>query len=307
MKIVQKLAFHPGSREELLPDFESDFPYIASSAQLDQYAGRCVPWHWHKAIELFYIESGALEYSTPKRKVSFPAGSGGFVNSNVLHMTKAASRTERNLQRLHIFDPALISGASGSRIEKKYVFPIIANSKIDICAFHPQDPGQADILRLINAAFDLSEDAPGYEIKLREALSGIWLKLFELLSPDPGGKENYDRSDERLKQMLIYIHEHLSEKIAVSELAAVACLSERESFRLFSTYLHTTPAKYIQSCRLQEACRRLIDSQEAIADIGYACGLGDSSYFGRVFREYQNCTPGEYRKKWQDSHTLCPK
>ncbi|MCI9219154.1 MAG: helix-turn-helix transcriptional regulator [Lachnospiraceae bacterium] len=307
MKTVQKLEFQTGSREELLPDFESAFPYIASNAQLDQYAGRSVPWHWHKAVELFYMESGALEYYTPKRKVFFPAGSGGFVNANVLHMTKAMSRTEKNIQRLHIFDPALVSGISGGRIHRKYVFPITSNPQIDIFVFHPEDSGQADILRLLKAAFALSENGFGYEIKLREALSEIWLKLFELLSPSFGGKENYDRNDERLKHMLIYIHEHLSEKIAVSELAAVACLSERESFRLFSSYLHTTPAKYIQSCRLQEACRMLINSQNTIADIGYACGLGDSSYFGKLFREYQNCTPGEYRRKWQDNHILCPK
>lgn len=124
MKNIQKLEFYAGSKEELLPGFESEFPYIASNAELDKYAGHSVPWHWHKAIELFYMESGTLEYYTPKKNMSFPAGSGGFINSNVLHMTKAVSQTERNIQRLHIFDTALISGNSGSRIEKKYVMPI---------------------------------------------------------------------------------------------------------------------------------------------------------------------------------------
>ena len=95
MKNVYKLEFHAGSKEELLPDFESEFPYIASNAELDKYVGRSAPWHWHKAIELFYMESGTLEYYTPKKKLSFSAGSGGFINSNVLHMTKAVSRTEK--------------------------------------------------------------------------------------------------------------------------------------------------------------------------------------------------------------------
>ncbi|MCI8978129.1 MAG: AraC family transcriptional regulator, partial [Lachnospiraceae bacterium] len=30
-------------------------------------------------------------------------------------------------------------------------------------------------------------------------------------------------------------------------------------------------------------------------------GLGSSSYFGKVFREYAHCSPTEYRRKWQNS------
>lgn len=229
------------------------------------------------------------------------------INSNVLHMTKAVSRTEKNIQRLHIFDTALISGNYGSKIEKKYVMPITANPQIEIYAFHPDNFIHADILDLIKQTFTLCENDIGYEIKIREALSQIWLKLYELFSASCDGKGTYNKNDERLKKMLIYIHKHFADKIAVSELAAVACLSERECFRLFQSYLHTTPTKYIQSYRLQEACEMLINGQDTITDIGHACGLGNSSYFSKIFREYQNCTPIEYRKKWQDSHILCPK
>lgn len=45
MKNRYKLEFHAGSKEELLPDFESEFPYIASNAELDKYIGRSAPWH----------------------------------------------------------------------------------------------------------------------------------------------------------------------------------------------------------------------------------------------------------------------
>lgn len=253
------------------------------------------------------MESGTLEYYTPKRKLSFSAGSGGFINSNVLHMTKAVSQTEKNIQRLHIFDTALISGSYGSRIDKKYVLPITANPQIEVYAFYPDNRMHAEILNLIKQTFTVCEQGIGYEIKIRESLSKIWLKLFGLFSASFDGNGKYDKNDERLKKMLIYIHEHFADRISVSELAAVACLSERECFRLFQSYLHTTPTKYIQSYRLQEACGMLINGQDTITDIGQACGLGNSSYFSRIFREYQNCTPVEYRKKWQDSDILCQK
>ncbi len=300
MKNVQRIEFHAGSKEELFSGFSGDFPYIASRAELDKYIGRFVPWHWHKAVELFYMESGSLEYYTPGGKILFPAGSGGMVNSNVLHMTKAISRTEKNSQILHIFDPSLLAGEQGGRIEKKYITPVAAAPQIEIIPLFPDNAAQKKVLGLILDAFHFSGSEFGYEIKLREALSEIWLMLFELSRPMREKNGEHSRSNDKIKLMMIYIHEHYPEKISVPELAAAAYLSERECFRVFRDCLHMTPAEYIKGYRLQMACQMLAGGQEPVTVISHACGLGSSSYFGKVFREYARCTPSEYRRKWQN-------
>ena len=41
MKKVNCIEFRNGSRQELLPNIEPDFPYIASYAEIDKYIGRC--------------------------------------------------------------------------------------------------------------------------------------------------------------------------------------------------------------------------------------------------------------------------
>ena len=171
--------FYTGSREEALPDFADDFPYIASRAELDKYIGRTAPWHWHRAVELFYMESGALEYETPSGKMVFPAGSGGMVNANVLHMTRAVSQTEETVQLLHIFDASLLAGEQGSRIERKYIAPVVTAPQTELVALFPENPAQKQILGLILDAFDPQEDGFGYEIRLREKLSQIWLLLLD--------------------------------------------------------------------------------------------------------------------------------
>lgn len=300
MKNVNRIEFYVGSKEEVLPGFSGDFPYIVSRAELDKYMGHFVPWHWHRAVEVFYMESGCLEYDTPKGRIRFPAGSGGMVNANVLHMTRALSQTERNSQILHIFDVSLLAGEQGSRIEKKYITPVVSAAQIEMIPLFPQDPAQKKILELILETFRLSDNEFGYEMKLRQALSQIWLLLFEQARPmlETGG--GYNKANDKVKEMLIYIHEHYPEKISIRELAAAAFLSERECFRVFHDLLHTTPAEYIKSYRLQVACRMLAKGAEPVTDIGHACGLGSSSYFGKVFRKYAQCTPSEFRKKWQD-------
>lgn len=300
MKNIHNIEFYTGSKEELLPDFTGEFPYIASRSELDKYMGHFVPWHWHRAVELFYMESGSLEYYTPGGKILFSAGSGGMVNSNVLHMTKAMSRTEKNIQVLHIFNTSLLAGEQGSRIEEKYITPIVTAPQIEIIPVFPGNEIQDKILALILEAFCFSNDMFGYEMKLREVLSEIWLMLFEISRPmlEKGGK--YSKGNDKIKIMMIYIHEHYSEKISIRELAASAYLSERECFRVFHDCLHMTPIEYIKNYRLQMACQMLARGRESVTAIGHACGLGSSSYFGKVFREYTHCTPLEYRRKWQD-------
>lgn len=301
MKSIQEIKFHTGTREELLPGFSNDFPYIASRAELDRYIGRFVPWHWHRTVELFYMESGTLEYYTPRGKWVFPAGSGGMLNANVLHMTKAVSREEQNIQLLHIFDASFLAGERGGRIGQKYIFPLASAGQIEMIPLFPGNPAQEDALRLLRESFRLRSDGFGYEMKLRNILSELWLMLFSQAEFVPGEKGEPGRDNDKVKRMMVYIHEHYPEKISVSEVAAAAFLSERECFRVFRRCLHMTPVEYIKSYRLQMACQMLADGGEPVTSVSYACGLGSSSYFGKVFREYAGCTPTEYRAKWRDS------
>lgn len=151
MKNIYSIEFHTGSKEELLPDFANDYPYIASRVELDKHIGRYTPWHWHKAVELFYMESGSLEYDTPGGKLLFPAGSGGMINSNVLHMTKATARTQETVQLIHIFDTSLLSGEQGSRIEQKYITPLTASPQIELIPLFPVISAMADTLQTVRS------------------------------------------------------------------------------------------------------------------------------------------------------------
>lgn len=301
MKNIQRFKRDDSSKEELLPDFAPDFPYIATCVELDKFLEPIIPWHWHRTVELFYIKSGALEYATPKGKWWFPAGSGGMVNSNVLHSTSFRTAKDSNIQLLHLFDPAFLSGEHGSRMEAKYILPLTTATEVEIIPLYPDDPAQADVLERIQQAFELSEQEWGYEFRLREALSHIWLKLFDLARPAMEQGAASGDSDEKIKRMMVYVHEHYGEPFSVEQLAQTAHISKRACFRLFRETLRMTPMEYIRSYRLQKACQMLAKTKEPITQIAYCCGLGSSSYFGRMIREEYGCTPMEYRKRWHDN------
>lgn len=101
----------------------------------------------------------------------FPAGTGGMVNSNILHKTEILTRSERNIQLLHIFEPEFLGGSQGSLIEKKYILPVLAAPGLEIIRLDPAYPDQAEVISRIREAFRISEKDFGYEIKIREALT----------------------------------------------------------------------------------------------------------------------------------------
>ena len=113
MADVYETRLKENSNEEILPGYSADFPYVNSRAFLDNYH---VPWHWHKAVELFYMESGELEYETPGGRTYFPQGSGGLINADVLHITRPCADAP-TIQRLERRGDARADGrgAQGAR------------------------------------------------------------------------------------------------------------------------------------------------------------------------------------------------
>mgnify|MGYP002516965040 CR=1 FL=1 len=293
---------YPGSQEERLPGFSAQFPHITSRALLPDDPARSCIWHWHKSLELFQVESGALRYHTPGGQRLFRAGSGGMVNSNVLHRTQALE--PGTVMRIHLFEPELLSGIPGGLLEQKYILPLVQQPGLELICFSPGDSAQRETLALLQQSFALDEDAFGYELRLQSLLAEIWLHILNQLPPlQPALPCRAAASSEKVKQMMLYLNTHLAEKLSVADIAAAGYCSERECYRTFQECLHTTPAEYLQNLRLQNACRLLIRTGLPVTDIAQQCGLGSSSYFGAQFRRAFGCTPTAYREKWQDVDT----
>lgn len=290
-----KVRLKPGTREEIVPELDETFPCLTDVYGL--YPGDMVPWHWHKGIELFYVESGCIEYVAPSERFVFSAGTGGMINSDVPHMAESDQGADAGVQHLHMFDPMLIAGSPGSRIEQRYVLPLTASSQVEMVALLPDCPEHAWALRLLRESFGLDRGAAGYELRLRAVLSELWLEILTIAQPRLTQESKAARGSEQLKQMLVFIHENYGEKITVRQLARIAHVSERLCYSLFHENLHITPMEYVEKHRIRMACRMLMWTREPVSAVGAACGLGGSGHFGQVFRRHTGCTPLQYRKR----------
>ncbi|MBL7748369.1 MAG: AraC family transcriptional regulator [Chitinophagaceae bacterium] len=104
----------------------------------------------------------------------------------------------------------------------------------------------------------------------------------------------------RLHYVLHYIHEHLTEKIAVNTLTRKAYLSRNMFFKWFKEQFGISPLEYINRERIKLAKQLLADKRNSIGSVSLQCGFTDTNYFVRLFKKAEGITPGLYQKCIKD-------
>lgn len=102
----------------------------------------------------------------------------------------------------------------------------------------------------------------------------------------------------KLKDVVHYLDEHYTEDISLDGLAEQFYISKYYLSREFKKEFGTTIIQYILSKKITNAKELLRYSNASIEDIAGLCGIGDASYFNKVFKKIEGCTASEYRKRW---------
>ena len=56
-----------------------------------------------------------------------------------------------------------------------------------------------------------------------------------------------------------------------------------------------TPFQYLVNFRINQSINLLSHSNKSISEIAYSCGFHDSSYYCKIFRQYNGVSPQQYR------------
>ena len=108
-------------------------------------------------------------------------------------------------------------------------------------------------------------------------------------------ERNTQQNNSRIHYILHYIHEHLTEKIAVDVLSREAYLSRNIFFKWFKEQLGITPLDYINNERIKLAKQLLAIPENSIRSVSLQCGFSDVNYFIRLFKKTEGITPKTYR------------
>jgi AraC family transcriptional regulator len=101
----------------------------------------------------------------------------------------------------------------------------------------------------------------------------------------------------RVDAAIMYMHDHLQEKLVLEDLASNAGFSPFHFHRIFSALIGETPQQFLNRMRLERAANMLVKySGYSITQIAMNCGFSSSSAFARSFKNHFGTSANEYRK-----------
>lgn len=118
-------------------------------------------------------------------------------------------------------------------------------------------------------------------------------RLAAELAPDSPAPEVTNKA---FQNALTYIRLHASERLLLEDVAEAAGFGKTYICALFKKHLNTTFTQYLTAVRLENAKELIRNTDMKFDDIAHRCGIGEPSYFYRLFKKATGTTPAAYRQ-----------
>ncbi len=116
-------------------------------------------------------------------------------------------------------------------------------------------------------------------------------------SPETAGQEG----SAAVRRALRHIRRHYAEPITLEQMAGAAGYSSCYFCKLFKKVTQLTPLQYLVRYRLEQAKRRMLDSDEPLEAVMLEAGFHNYGYFWRAFREVYGFSPQAFRRQARQS------
>jgi AraC-like DNA-binding protein len=138
---------------------------------------------------------------------------------------------------------------------------------------------------------------PGWQILARaEIIRAIGHLLLHYGNSFRSASQTHGHSAPQLTAVFAHIEEYLAlGPIPITRLADLAGVSTTHLRSLFRRITGMTPHQYVQSRRIAQACLRLREQQQTIADLAASVGIDETRVFHRLFKRLTGMTP----RQWQ--------
>lgn len=263
--------------------------------------------HWHKEVELIYLEEGQFLVDINMETTWLEKGF-CFINQEELHALKAEGNVKESAL---VFNLEMLGFSMYDEVQARFIQPILEN-KLHfprfigiknmvgkeilihyerIVQWHQQS-GQFSIATGGSVAEGLSA-----QLNIKVELLNILMILQNngLFLEDKSGSVDY--KVESIKKVLSYIEEHYKEAFYVKDLATILNMNEQYFSRFFKRMIGKAPMAYVNDYRLKMAKQLLIKTDMQITEICLEVGFNNMSNFIKLFKNKENCSPIQYRKK----------
>ena len=162
------------------------------------------------------------------------------------------------------------------------------------------------ILRCINSAaidagneLDVLNDSIMYAVENmeNEEMLNLMKLIIEQVSGSSDGASEATSAQDMVPEIASYIKENYFENISLSTLSEKYHIESTYLSKIFKKETGDTLMNYIASTRIAKAKELIDESDISLTEIAFLCGYDDYTYFNKVFRKFEGCSPRDYRSR----------
>jgi AraC-like DNA-binding protein len=259
------------------------------------YPYETVRWHFHPEYEINLITETSGRYFVGDYTGTFAPGQLVMVGPNLPHNWVSEVPDNRPVERRCVvlqFSGKCINRGIAAFPELGHLERLLADSQRGIL-FPPAvaERGAQLLHQLLGATgFQRVPQFLGLLDMLAHA-QGQTLLATASFRPDP---EGYHSST--INQVLIYLAEHLGDRLREADLARYAGMEPTAFSRFFRRHTGVPFVQYLGRLRVKRACELLIGCDQPITEICYGCGFNNVSNFNRQFLALKSMPPSQFRR-----------
>ncbi|GGH55387.1 AraC family transcriptional regulator [Dyadobacter endophyticus] len=116
--------------------------------------------------------------------------------------------------------------------------------------------------------------------------------------------EDINFNSRRIEKVFAFMRDNYDKDVNLAGVAKLAGMSEVSFSRFIKKRTGKTFVESLNEIRLGHASRSLINTSNTISEIAYKCGFNNLSYFNRIFKSRNGCTPKEFRDNYSGTRTF---
>lgn len=253
-------------------------------------------YHNHEFLELTYVVDGCAEHIVEGEVSKLSKGDYFIIDYDKSHKYTQIGATPFVVINCLFTPPLIDNSLKGCRRLSDVVNNYLI--KFDFCFLkdHPSKFIYHDDTGKIKHLFELlcseySEKKLGYLESMRSYIIAIIIDMLRQIKLPSLSKGKNDI----IKHIIEYVDNNFSQQLSLKNIASDYNYSLSRVSQIFKQEIGMTFQKYIQTVRIHESCRLLLNTTKKISEIAELVGYTNIDHFHAIFKQEMNTTPRQFR------------
>ena len=254
------------------------------------------PSHWHPSIEIIMPTENSFDVTVGETDYHMEVGDILFIAPGSLH-TLYAAEGRRVIILVDFSKFNTMSHAIGPLFS--FIHPAVYITQTNRPDIYNRCVGLINDVRRTYAGNELFKEFDIYS-SLLKLIAVVGRSYANGLPTDdlPAPDKNQLYLD-RFMKVCEYIDMHYSEDLTLEGVAELAGFSKYHFERLFKNYIGVTFYKYLNRIRISQSQVLITNPDLTMTEVALRSGFNTSSSFIRMFKQFNGCTPTEYRNNYR--------